>query len=93
MPEWAQRVDCVVLELALPNRSGFGLLIDLLSIPSRPNVVVIVLTRIGHRGWWDLAKQIGAHACLFKPHTSSEDLDKVIQRAVAHVALRNSSEG
>ena len=78
-------IDCVVLELGLPDISGFALLVDLLPLPNRPNVAVIVLTRVAHRGSWNLAKQIGAHACLFKPHTSIEDLDKAIQRAIAFV--------
>ena len=81
----SQRIDCVVLELDLPNRSGVALLVNLLPLPSRPNIAVVVLTRSAHRSWWNLAKQVGAHACLFKPYTSAEDLDKAIQRAIAFV--------
>jgi DNA-binding NarL/FixJ family response regulator len=83
----SQWIDCVVLELVLPNSSGFALLVGLIPIPSRPNIVVVILTRVRHRGWWDLAKQIGAHACLLKELTSTEDLDRAIQRAVACVGL------
>jgi len=81
----SQRLDCIVLELGLLDRSGFALLVDLLPLPSRPNIAVVVLTRVAHKGWWDLAKQVGAHACLFKPYTSAEDLDQAIQRAIAFV--------
>ena len=81
------RIDCVVLEIGLHDRSGFGLLMDLLPIPSRPNVAVIVLTQVRYDGWWLLSKQIGAYASLFKPHTSGEDLDRAIQRAIAFVGL------
>jgi len=80
-----QRVDCVVLELALPDQSGFKLLVDLVPHPSRPHVAVIVLTHLTYRGIWELAKQYGAYACLVKQHTTGNDLDKVIQRAVAFV--------
>ncbi|MGH7182361.1 MAG: response regulator, partial [Nitrospiraceae bacterium] len=83
----SQRIDCVVLELDLPNSSGFALLVDLLPRPSRPNIAVVVLTRVAHNGWWDLARRVGVHACLFKPYTSAEDLDKAIQRAIALVGL------
>lgn len=80
------RVDCVVLELALPDKSGFQLLHHLVPIASRLNVAVIVLTMIEGPGVHVLAKQVGAHACLEKAHTSPEDLDKAIQRALALVA-------
>lgn len=75
----------MVLELSFPNSSGFTLLVDLLPLPRRPNIAVVVLTRSAHSGSWNLAKQVGAHACLFKPHTSAEDLNKAIQRAIASV--------
>jgi len=81
----SRRIDCVVLELSLPDQSGFQTLVDLAPIASRPHVAVIVLTQITHRGVWELAKQNGAYACLAKNFTSGEDLDKAIQRAVAFV--------
>ena len=74
-----------MLELSLPNQSGFQTLVDLVPIASRPQVAVIVLTQITHRGVWELAKQNGAYACLAKQFTSGEDLDKAVQRAVALV--------
>jgi DNA-binding NarL/FixJ family response regulator len=51
----------------------------------RPQVAVIVLTQIPHRALWELAKENGAYACFHKYHTSGEDLDKAIQRAIAFV--------
>ena len=83
----SRRIDCVVQELALPDRSGFEVLVNLVPRPRRPNVGVIVLTQLGYKGLWELAKQSGAYACFLKEHTSSEDLDKAIQRAVAFVGL------
>jgi CheY-like chemotaxis protein len=81
----SRRVDCVVLELALPDELGFRLLVDLVPIPSQPHVAVIVLTQMTQRGVWELAKQNGAYACFVKQHTTGEDLDRAIQRAVAFV--------
>jgi CheY-like chemotaxis protein len=83
----SQRIDCVVLELALPDRSGLPLLVELLPIPSRPNVAVIVLTQRVYRGMWELAKHNGAYACLVKRYTTGEYLDKAIQCAIALVGL------
>ena len=76
----------MVLELSLPDQSGFQTLVDLVPMARRPHVAVIVLTQMTHRGVWELAKQNGAYACLAKKFTSGEDLDKAIQRAVWFVS-------
>ena len=81
----SRRIDCVVLELGLPDQSGLQTLVELVPIASRPRVAVIVLTQMTERGVWDLARQNGAYACFVKQHTSGQDLDKAIQRAVAFV--------
>jgi DNA-binding NarL/FixJ family response regulator len=81
----SQRIDCVVLELDLPGRSGFEVLLNLIPLPRRPQVSVIILTRLTHRGLWELAGSNGAVAGLFKPHTSPEDLHHAIQCAIAQV--------
>jgi len=52
---------------------------------SKPRIAVIVLTKLTHRGLWELAKNNGAYVCFAKQHTSGEDLDRAIQRAMAFV--------
>ena len=42
----SRRIDCVVLEVALPDDSGFPTLVNLVPIASKPQVPVIVLTQI-----------------------------------------------
>src|SRR5262245_41604979 len=81
----SRRIDCVVMELSLPDQSGFQTMVDLVPIASRPHVAVVVLTHMTHPGVWELAKQNGAYACLAKKFTSGDELDRAIQRAVAFV--------
>jgi DNA-binding NarL/FixJ family response regulator len=78
-------IDCVVLELSLPDQSGFKTLVELVPLASRPRVAVVVLTLMTHPGIWRLAKESGAHACLAKEFTSGEHLDRAIRRALAFV--------
>jgi len=81
----SQTNDCVVLELDLPDMSGFQVLRDLIPLARRPNVAVIILTRRSSTPLWELAEENGAYACFLKEHMSPEDLDRAIQHAVAFV--------
>jgi len=80
-----RRIDCIVLEIDLPDRSGFEVLMTLVPRASKPRVAVILLTQHMHQGLWELAKKNGAYVCFVKQHTTGEDLDRAIQRAVALV--------
>ena len=83
----SQRIDCVVTDLALPDKSGFEILTDLVPVANKPQVAVIILTRIEHPEVGQLAKQNGAYDCFVKAHTSGADLDSAIQDAMALVRL------
>ena len=78
----SRRIHCVVLEL---DPSGFKTLVELVPIASRPRIPVVVLTQMTQRGISELAKENGAYACLVKQHTSGDDLDRAIQRAMTFV--------
>ena len=79
-----QRVDCVVLDLDMPE-SGFFVLLRLIQDPKSPQVAVVVLTQVVHPTLWALMKDNGAYACLEKQHSSDEDLANAIQQAIASV--------
>src|SRR6185295_20383547 len=76
----SRKIDCVVLELDLPDLSGFEVLMTLVPQASKPHIAVIVLTKSTHRRLSELATNNGAYVCLVKQHTSGGDLDRAIQR-------------
>lgn len=78
----AQRFDCVVVELDLPDMSGFQILMDLVRNVSRPEVAVIILTRLTNPMLAKLALEQGAQACLRKSLVSGDQLHEAIQTAL-----------
>src|SRR5215213_4922272 len=56
----SRTIDCILLELDLPDRSGFQVLVDLVPIVNRPEVAVIVLTSLTQPGLHELARKNGA---------------------------------
>ena len=78
-------MDCVVLELDLPDMSGFEVLIKLVPFVRFPDLPVVVLTRLTNLDLHELALVNGAQAAFHKPHTSADLLERSIRKAVATV--------
>lgn len=78
-------VDCVVLEIALPDVSGLEVLAKLVPRSWHPDIPIIVLTGIANRFLWDAALKNGAQAALYKPMTSGDMLDKAVLKAMSMV--------
>ena len=81
----SHRVDCVVLEMNLPDMPGFGLLIKLVQRPRHPEMPVIILSRVDLPPLAKLAKNNGAQAFLVKSQTSGDQLSLTIHKAIAAV--------
>ena len=81
----SQRVDCVVLELTLPDMSGFQALTQLVPRAYYPAPAVIFLSRTTLQPMAELAMKNGAQAYLIKSHICGDDLDRAIRNALAPV--------
>jgi DNA-binding NarL/FixJ family response regulator len=81
----SQRVDCVVVELDLPDMSGFKVLLTLVEDRLRPEKAVIILSRLNLQTLAELALKNGALAYLVKSRISGDDLDTAIHKALATV--------
>ena len=77
-------VDCVLLDLDMPE-SGFFALLELVPDRKRPEIAVIIFTRLVHPYLAEIAKHNGAQAWLVKQQTSTYELDITIQRAMSAV--------
>ena len=75
------------MDLDLPD-SGFNVLFDLIPDRNRPQMAVVVLTRLHHPVLHQVALHNGAQACLLKQFTTAPILADAIQKAVAAVAAR-----
>jgi DNA-binding NarL/FixJ family response regulator len=80
-----QRVDCVLVELNLPDMSGFQMLIELVPRARHPEIAVIILTRLALPPMESLAVNNGAQAYLVKSHVSGDDLYTTIRQAISVV--------
>ena len=84
------QVDCVLVELSLPDMSCFEVLIKLVPRARHPEIAVIVLTRLALYPMGALAMSNGAQAYLVKPHISGDTLDWAIQKAIFAVAFKKA---
>jgi CheY-like chemotaxis protein len=78
-------VDCVILELELPDMSGFGVLAKLVPLAQYPEVPVIILTRLNFLSLTELAILNGSFACLYKNFSSGDLLHEVILQATSTI--------
>lgn len=80
----SQHVDCVVLDLEMPE-SGLFTLLRLIPDPTRRHVPVVILTKLAQPSLIKLMKSLGAHEVLIKEYCSAENLADTIRRAIAFV--------
>ena len=80
-----QPIDCVVLEIDLPDMSGFEVLAKVVPRPSHPEIAVIVLTRLPNHFLLELAIKNGAQAAFHKTIASRDILERTILEAISKV--------
>jgi DNA-binding NarL/FixJ family response regulator len=81
----SETVDCVVLELDLPDKNGLSVLFDLVSYPYSPQLAVVVLTNFPLDALSPQAIRNGAKFCMRKDQISVEHLDLAVRKAIAVV--------
>jgi DNA-binding NarL/FixJ family response regulator len=82
-------IDCVVLEIDLPDMSGFEVLAKLVPRTYHPEIGVIVVTRLFNQFLLDLTIKNGAQAAFQKTAGCGDLLEPSIVKAISTVQLRN----
>jgi len=80
-----QPIECVVLEIDLPDMSGFEVLAELVRSACHPEMAVVVLTGHPNPYLLELALKNGAQAALQKMTPSGHKIEKCILAAIASV--------
>lgn len=73
----AKAPDMVILDVMLPNRSGYDILQDLRADADLANLPVLMLTARGQKKDREMAEQLGASRFMTKPFSNSEMLGSV----------------
>lgn len=73
--------DIVILDVMLPNRSGFDILQELRGDPATRALPVLMLTARGQKRDRELAERYGASRFMTKPFSNAEVLESVRQLA------------
>jgi len=84
-----QPIDCVVLEIDLPDISGFEVLAKLVPRAYHPEIAVIILTRLSNPFLLDLAIKNGAQVALQKTLGSGDLLAPSILKAISALQRLN----
>ncbi|MGI9395638.1 MAG: response regulator transcription factor [Boseongicola sp.] len=73
----ARAPDLIVLDVMLPNRSGYDILNDLRNQPEYRDLPVLMLTARGQKKDRELAEKLGASRFMTKPFSNVEVLETV----------------
>jgi PleD family two-component response regulator len=86
----SQRIDCVVVELTLPDMSGFQVLTRLIPRAYRPEIPVILYSHLNLPPMRKLAITNGAQSYLVKTAVTGDELSWAIERAIYAVAYKKA---
>ena len=77
----ARRPDIVILDVMLPNRSGYDILRELRADPGTATLPVLMLTARGQAKDRELAERCGVDRFMTKPFSNAEVLSSVRELA------------
>ncbi|MEL7025965.1 MAG: response regulator [Pseudomonadota bacterium] len=88
-----RRPDLIILDVMLPNRSGYDILAALRQDDNTRSIPVLMLTARGQKKDRDLAERVGANRFMTKPFSNAEVLEAVRELSATHADTPKSVEG
>jgi CheY-like chemotaxis protein len=88
--QW-QTIDCVILDLSLPDMSGFEVLEKLVPVAAEPLVPVLILTALDNGDLLQAAESKGAFLALQKDLTCADELATYIRRAMTVIPVEKKA--
>src|SRR5690606_22116122 len=88
-----RKPDVVILDVMLPNRSGYDILRDLREDPQTASLPILMLTARGQKADRDLAERCGVSRFMTKPFANAEVLASVRELAAARDAVGDTARG
>ncbi|MEL6644134.1 MAG: response regulator [Pseudomonadota bacterium] len=79
----ARTPDLIILDVMLPNRSGYDILADIRAEPATEKLPVLMLTARGQTKDREMAERYGVSRFMTKPFSNSEVLSSVRELAGA----------
>ena len=79
----AREPDLIILDVMLPNRSGYDILADIRAEPATQELPVLMLTARGQTKDREMAERYGVSRFMTKPFSNSEVLSSVRELAGA----------
>ena len=76
-----RRPDLIILDVMLPNRSGYDVLNDLRADEEHAEIPVLMLTARGQKKDRELGERLGANRFMTKPFSNAEILSTVRELA------------
>jgi CheY-like chemotaxis protein len=86
-----QTIDCVILDLSLPDMSGFEVLEKLVPVATEPLVPVLILTALDNGDLLQAAESKGAFLALQKDLTCADELATYIRRAMTVIPVEKKA--
>ncbi len=77
-----KEIDLVILDILMPKKDGFQVLIEIRSDPKTKKIPVIMLTNLGETEEIKEAKKLGANEYIIKAHMMPSEVLEVVHKYV-----------
>jgi DNA-binding response OmpR family regulator len=77
-----KEIDLVILDILMPKKDGFQVLIEIRSDPKNKKIPVIMLTNLGETEEIKEAKKLGANEYIIKAHMMPSEVLEVVHKYV-----------